>query len=282
VIQKRVGERPCQGRAETEISPSFSPRGPFAQNPRQESYLESNDCLTHDECFRPVEDRPFEGRVKACKITLGISPCGTIVENPRQQLSFGVQRLWQFSRFRFIITAEKGSPPGGPMRLATLFCLLLALSGFSAAQDTNFPVGPQYLITRDSPMFLQPIATPTLSLSTPPPSAAEPALATEPVPEAPSTSPVPLSQPDLASIYWGENVTGKTSASSEIELSSTAPPSVPASILDTGVTGTTDAQSLRQRGYGVPLGDTASFWKSHKPHATRSYTNADVARLHQS
>ena len=52
------------------------------------------------------------------------------------------------------------------MRLASLFCFLIALAGISAAQDTNFPVGPQYLITGDSPMFLHPIATPTLSLST--------------------------------------------------------------------------------------------------------------------
>jgi hypothetical protein len=165
------------------------------------------------------------------------------------------------------------------MRLATLFCLLLVLSGIGAAQDTNFPVGPQYLITSNSPMFLRPIATPTLSLSTPPASAGEAAPTSQSVPEA---STVPSSQPDLANIYWGGNVSGKTSEGGEIELSSTEPASVPTSILDTGVTRMTDAESLRQRGYGVPLGDTASFWKTHKPHASRSYTNADVARLHQS
>jgi hypothetical protein len=51
---------------------------------------------------------------------------------------------------------------------------------------------------------------------------------------------------------------------------------LPASITDTGVTGTTTALWLRERGYGVPLGDTASYWKTHKPHAPRVFTNADV------
>jgi len=50
------------------------------------------------------------------------------------------------------------------MRLGSFFFLLFALAGVSAAQDTNFPVGPQYLITTDSTLFLRPIATPSLSL----------------------------------------------------------------------------------------------------------------------
>jgi hypothetical protein len=44
----------------------------------------------------------------------------------------------------------------------------------------------------------------------------------------------------------------------------------------------TDAQSLRQRGYGVPLGDAAAFWKTHKPGAPRVYTNIDIQRLRRS
>lgn len=171
------------------------------------------------------------------------------------------------------------------MRLATLFCLLLALAGISAAQDTNFPVGPQYLVTGNTPLLLRPIATPTLSLSAPPASlntAATEASSELSVPSGPT-------QPDLTRIYRGapeptanvsENVTENAS---EIEITSAQPTSsLPASILDTGVTGMTTVQSLRQRGYGVPLGDTAAFWKSHKPHVVRVYTNADVQRLHQS
>jgi hypothetical protein len=173
------------------------------------------------------------------------------------------------------------------MRLATLFCSVLVMAGFSAAQDTNFSVGPQYLMTSGSPLFAQPIATPSLSLSTPPASLS--AAATEANSEPSSSSAGLPSQPDLTRIYWGrpdvventaENANGNVS---EIEITSAQPTSaLPASILDSGVTGMTTVQALRQRGYGVPLGDTAAFWKSHKPHAIRVYTNADVQRLHAS
>ena len=142
-------------------------------------------------------------------------------------------------------------------------------------------------MTSSSPLFLRPIATPTLSLSAPLASVSAPA--TEPTPQPPSPFATVSSQPDLTRIFWGapevaanvsENVTENVS---EIEITSAQPTSaLPASILDTGVTGMTTVQSLRQRGYGIPLGDTAAFWKTHKPHALRVYTNADVQRLHQS
>ncbi len=177
------------------------------------------------------------------------------------------------------------------MRLASLLCFVLALTGISTAQDTNFSMGPQYLITSDSPMFLHSIATPTLSLSAPAPSVS--AAATEAPAEPSSASAAPPFQPDLARIFWrgpavnesvdknaGENVSQNLG---EIEISSAPLPSaLPESIVDTGVTGITDAQSLRQRGYGVSVGETAAFWKAHKPHASRHYTNADVQRLHPS
>jgi hypothetical protein len=181
------------------------------------------------------------------------------------------------------------------MRLGTLFCSLLILVAIGAAQDTNFPVGPQYLATSNSPLFLQPIATPTLSLSAPLPSLSAPA--TEALPQPPSPT-AGLPQPDLTRILWGEPkgaepkvgvpevgelATGENVAENVIEISSAEPPRpLPASIIDTGVTGMTSAQSLRELGYGIPLGETAQFWKTHKPHAPRVYTNADVRRLHQS
>jgi hypothetical protein len=183
------------------------------------------------------------------------------------------------------------------MRLSILFCLPLALVGISTAQGTNFSTGPQYLITSDSPLFLRSIATPTLSLSAPLASINGPATETSASPETSLPSAGLPAQPDLTRIYWGgpavtENVSGTVSESigqsvgqnvSEIEISSAHLPSaVPASILDVGVTGMTSAQSLRERGYGVPLGDTAAFWKAHKRRAARVYTNADVQRLHPS
>jgi hypothetical protein len=163
------------------------------------------------------------------------------------------------------------------MRLGCLLSLFLALAGIGAAQDTNFPVGPQYLITTDSSMFLHPIATPSLWLDAPLP----------PLPSLPQIGPAVENQPyvvnpiveqgpDLFPIFYGYPM------SSVVELTGSEPGEVPASITNVGVIGMTDADSLRERGYGVPLGDAASYWKSHKPHAPRVFTNADVQRLHQS
>ena len=166
------------------------------------------------------------------------------------------------------------------MRVATLFCLLAAFSGFALAQDTNFSSGPQYLITGNSAMFLRPIATPSLSLSTPPSSLISPtpepasAEASSPTMQAltPTASPENLSQ-----IYWGSPQTPQPT--SEVEISSTEPVNpLPPSFFDTGVTGMTNAETLRERGYGIPLGDVAKYWKSHK-RPPRVFTNADVERL---
>jgi hypothetical protein len=162
------------------------------------------------------------------------------------------------------------------MRLAC--CLLFALIGIGAAQDTNFPAGPQYLITFGSPMFARPVATPSLWLDAP--------LADiQPLPEIVPVidhqpyipNPVLERQPDLLPIFYGYPMP------SVVELiSPELPAELPPSITEAGVTRMIDVQSLREWGYGVPLGETASFWKSHKPHAPRVYTNADVDRLHGS
>jgi len=70
-----------------------------------------------------------------------------------------------------------------------------------------------------------------------------------------------------------------SSGPSAIQLTGAQLPSnLPSSILDVGVTGMADAQSLLVRGYGLPLGDVAAYWKSHKRTAPRVFTNADVVR----
>lgn len=166
------------------------------------------------------------------------------------------------------------------MRLAslslTIFVFVSVSTGISASQDTNFPAGPQYLLT-GSPLLAHPIATPTLWLDSPLP----------PIPSLPQIGPVvndqpyvpnPAlpNQPDLFPIYYGYPMP------SVVELVSTEPKQLPASITDTGVVEVTTVQSLIERGYGVTLPETASFWKSHAPRATRVYTNADIDRLHGS
>ena len=160
------------------------------------------------------------------------------------------------------------------MRLAGVFCFFCVLVGVTLAQDSNFPNGPQYLIT-GSPTFARSVATPTFSLSTPLP----------PIPDLPEVgpvignqpyiaSPVLEQQPDLFPIYYGYPMP------SVVELVATEPTrELPASFVDPGVARIINAQSLSELGYGVPLGDMASYWKTHKLHAPRVYTNADVARL---
>ena len=203
------------------------------------------------------------------------------------------------------------------MRLRRALFPLLALVGFSFSQDTNFSVGPQYLVTTSSPMLLRPIATPSLSLGEMQPVAASAGTyETTAEPTAPSSA--SPSDSFLGGVYWGEHqsteMVGRrletpsmapsdtawymnsvasqsvsalttvpaeaaevSSGSSVIQLSGAQLASnLPSIILDVGVTGTGNTQSLLARGYGLPLGDVAAFWKSHKRSAPRVFTNSDV------
>lgn len=202
------------------------------------------------------------------------------------------------------------------MRLHRVLLPLVVLGGISFAQETNFPVGPQYLVTVGNPMLLRPIATPSLSLS------GETLAGTSEVPtiyEPPTFAPVETVV-YLDNVYWGEHkpsevvarrveppimspdqtawymnfvasqVTSPAPAlsaestvpaagSSVIELSGGAmPTNLPASMLDVGVTGSPAALALQERGYEMPLGDVAAYWKSHRRTAARVFTNSDVSR----
>ena len=166
------------------------------------------------------------------------------------------------------------------MRYLGWLCFFFILVGICSAQDSNFSVGPQYLMNYGSPLFMQPIATPTLSLGEASPArAAEAGSGTQ----FSITSTATQSPLDLFPIYYGErkdsDAVGETS--SVIEVSGTeVPPNLPASIVNVGVQETVDAQSLRARGFGVTVAEASAFWKAHKPHAVRVFTNRDVERLH--
>ena len=162
------------------------------------------------------------------------------------------------------------------MRLAGFCFLLLAVVGIATAQDTNFPAGPQYLPITGSPQFARSIATPSLSLSAPLPEIQSlPEVGPAVSDQAYAPNPELQHQADLFPIYYG------AAPASVVEITSTElPRSLPASIVDVGVVGFTDATSLRERGYGVTVGETAAFWKTRKAPATRLYTNRDIERLH--
>lgn len=203
------------------------------------------------------------------------------------------------------------------MRLRSVALLMLALAGSAFSQDTNFQVGPQYLITNGSSMTLRPIATPSLSLGEAQPFAANVSTIETLSETIPSAAAVP-SRTFLGNVYWGEhndNVTvGRRLETPSVTPSETAaymnsvanqvagvppappeeipenlpvvveltggsiPSNLPTSVFDPGVTGTTGTQSLTVRGLGVPLGDVAAYWKSHKRTAPHVFTNADVHR----
>ena len=203
------------------------------------------------------------------------------------------------------------------MRVHRVLLPLLVLVGFSVAQDTNFPVGPQYLVTIGNPMLLRPIATPSLSLS------GKTLAGTSEVPtptEPPAFAPLETVV-YLDNVYWGEHkpdevvarrieppimspdqtagymnfvasqltppapapsteTTALEAGSSVIELTGAPmPANLPASILDVGVMGRADLLLLQERGYETSLGDVAAYWKSHRRSSSRVFTNSDVIRL---
>ena len=167
------------------------------------------------------------------------------------------------------------------MRTRIFSCLLL-LVGVSAAQDSNFPDGPQYLMNYGSPLLARPIATPSLSLDSP-------VVASEMTPqdnvaaaENEAVAPVPefLPQADLFPIYYGAPRVSfiEVSFREPGEKSAVLNP-LPISFVETGVVELTDTQSLRLRGYGVTLPEAAAYWKAHHVSPPRVYTNADTERL---
>jgi len=170
------------------------------------------------------------------------------------------------------------------MRIWFVLGMLITLAGLTAAQDTNFPVGPQYLITSGSPLFLQPIATPSLSFSSGLSQPRTSAAVAEPTPRADDATYQAVSaildeqrQTGLLRVYYGlpqESVVAIALAErAEVGFS------IPGSISETGVVEFTSAQVLGERGYGITLAEAAARWKAHQPSAHRVYTNDDVERL---
>jgi hypothetical protein len=167
------------------------------------------------------------------------------------------------------------------MRICGLLFLLFTFVGLSAAQDTNFSVGPQYLLNGPA-LFARPIATPSLSLSSPMPGAGPDFAANDRtnVRNAPySSTPELEGQADLLPIYYGYPRVSVVEINFS-EESREVFAALPASITNSGVTELVDAQVLRLRGYGITLPEASSYWKTHKASASHHYTNSDIERLH--
>ena len=200
------------------------------------------------------------------------------------------------------------------MRLS-LVLFFLSVTGSALAQDSNFAQGPQYLVVNGSPIFAHPIATPTLSFSSAiadPYNGTElaPSHIVSPATAAPNTflsevywgkrNPGESMQPRISTpiltaeqtaFYTYATANGVAAAlssppviplelpvgSTVIEITSAQMPAkLPPAIFDPGVSGTVDAQSLRDRGYGISLGEFAAQLRAHKHTATRVFTNEDL------
>lgn len=165
------------------------------------------------------------------------------------------------------------------------FCslIVLLLIAAASAQDTSFATGPQYLMPYGSPLFARPISTPTMSWSAPPLEVGADNATGILIPGADNQTVLPPRADALPKIDWPPIYYGVAPASvieiSSAQASPSARNNVPESILDTGVWQVTTAEALLERGYGVPLGEAASYART-RGHATRVYTNADVERLH--
>lgn len=159
--------------------------------------------------------------------------------------------------------------------------VLTGLGGAAFSQETNFSSGPQYLMN-GSPLFARSLSTPSVSLAGPTleigaANATADLIAGADRETIESPSPDAFPAPDLYPIYYGVVPVQVIDINSSQE--SLARGDVAASILDAGISRLTTAQSLRELGYGVTLGEAAAYDKEHMRHAVRVYTNADIEAL---
>jgi hypothetical protein len=157
-------------------------------------------------------------------------------------------------------------------RIIVVCALVFTAALLTSAQSrqTDFPVGPQYLVTTPSTLFLQPIATPSaspaqmLGMVSPQTGQAEPiTINNEPV--------------NLPAIYWGWTSPGLTSVWMAF------PPAVfsglPADFIDLGVGAIVTDEWLREFQRNNNVAEASRYWKTHTNRAARVYTNADIDRL---
>jgi hypothetical protein len=156
------------------------------------------------------------------------------------------------------------------MRFAYVVGLILMIGCVAVAQEpeTNFPVGPQYLITQPYPTILQPIATPSYAPWQPSGVVS---------PETGEAGPVMITIPAyLPSIYWGYPPPGQVEFVPE---PAPEPRNLPQDYFDTGVSAFATPSWMHDHAYGISLAQAARYWREHAVHATHVYTNDDIERL---
>ena len=157
-------------------------------------------------------------------------------------------------------------------RISVVCTLVFTAALLTSAQSrqTDFPVGPQYLVTTPSTLFLQPIATPSAS----------PAQMLGVVsPQTGQAEPITINnQPvSLPAIYWGWTSPGQTSV--WMGFSPALSSGLPSDFIDLGVGAIVTDEWFREFQRNSNVAEASRYWKTHTNRAARVYTNADIDRL---
>jgi hypothetical protein len=157
-------------------------------------------------------------------------------------------------------------------RFSFLWVLIVELGVVVSAQSrqTDFPVGPQYLVTTPSTLFLQPIATPSMT-------AAQTFGMVSP--QTGQAEPITINgQPaNLPAIFWGWTSPGETSVWAA--FSPAVSSGLPGDFLDLGVGAIVTDEWLREFQRNRSVAEASRYWKTHTNRAAHLYTNADIERL---
>jgi hypothetical protein len=157
-------------------------------------------------------------------------------------------------------------------RVSIPCAVTLALTVLVAAQSrqTDFPVGPQYLVTTPSTLFLQPIATPSASAAQ---------MLGMMSPQTGQAEPITINgEPaNLPSIYWGWTSPGQTAVWTVFSPAMSS--GLPADFIDLGVGAIVTDEWLQEFQRNNNVAEASRYWKTHTNRAARLYTNADIDRL---
>lgn len=157
-------------------------------------------------------------------------------------------------------------------RLGFLCGVMLEAALLLSAQSrqTDFPTGPQYLVTTPSSLFLQPISTPSMS-------AAQTFGMVSP--QTGQAEPITINgqTANFPAIFWGWTSPGQTTvwAGFTPAVSSV----LPADFLDLGVGAIVTDEWLQEFQRNRNVAEASRYWKTHTNRAARVYTNADIERL---
>src|SRR5215469_10856919 len=156
-------------------------------------------------------------------------------------------------------------------RFSVLCTVILEVTLLAAqSRETDFPVGPQYLVTTPSTIFLQPIATPSASAAQ---------MLGMVSPQTGQAEPVSINgEPaNLPAIYWGWTSPGQTTI--WVAASPALSGGLPAGFLDLGVSAIVTDEWLREFQRNNSVAEASRYWKTNTNRATHLYTNADIDRL---